>query len=201
MKFVNGINIDNKYNRGFDIQRIPETNNIQITLHDYKFLPIVPSSLRNIKPLTPYCLALTRFINLMNDFALMCQTIILRKHPSSQASVETIIPTGVFSSFHKSKEVCESYNKPPDESTRIKNQITSGIFSPAVSTSDLEGDIALYAGGHKSRRRHRHHRKPVRKTRRGRTQKSKSKSKSKTHRRKCHSRLRVRKHKKYTRKH
>jgi len=49
-------------------------------------------------------------------------------------------------------------------------------------------------GGSKSRRRHRRHRKPVRKTRRGRTRKSKPKSKT-------HRRRRIHKNKKYTRKH
>ena len=177
LKFVNGINIDDEYGRGLDITRIPETNNIQITLHDYKFMPIVPASLRNIKPFSPYCLALTKFINLMKDFALMCQTIILRKHELSKASVETIIPTDMLSSFHKSKEVCENHNK-QDESTRIKNESLIGATIPVESNASTSAsDVALSAGGHKSRRRHRHRRKPVRKTRRGCTQKSKSKSK------------------------
>ena len=59
----------------------------------------------------------------------------------------------------------------------------------------LQSDTPLHAGGSKSRRRHRHRRKPARKTRRGRTRKSKSK----THQHRRHSR--IRKHKKYTRKH
>jgi hypothetical protein len=190
LNFVNGINIDDEYGRGLDITRIPETNNIQITLHDYKFMPIVPASLRNIKPLSPYCLALTKFINLMKDFALMCQTIILSKKPLSQASVETIIPTDMLSSFHKSKQVCESYNK-PDESTRIKNQSLIDATIPVkVTTYSSASDTALTAGGSKSRRRR------ARKTRRGRNRKAKSKTTSKTHRRRRHSR--VRKHKKYT---
>jgi len=59
-------------------------------------------------------------------------------------------------------------------------------------------DVAkVKLGGSKSRRRHSRHRKPVRKTRRGRGRKSKAKPK--THRRRRHSR--ARKHKKYTRKH
>jgi hypothetical protein len=185
LKFVNGINIDDEYGRGLDITRIPETNNIQITLHDYKFIPIVPASLRNIKPFSPYCLALTKFINLMKDFALMCQTIILREHPLSQASVETIIPTGMLSSFHKSKEVCESHNQ----------NLTAGILPHADAASAPTSYVALSAGGHKSRRRHRH-RRHARKTRRGHTRKYKSKTKSKTHRHRRHSR--VRKHKKNT---
>lgn len=53
------------------------------------------------------------------------------------------------------------------------------------------------SGGSKSRRRHR--RKPVRKTRRGRGRKSKAKPK--THRRRHAHHSRIRKHKKYTRKH
>ena len=200
LKFVNGINIDDEYGRGLDITRIPETNNIQITLHDYKFMPIVLASLRNIKPFSPYCLALTKFINLMKDFELMCQTIILRKHELSKASVENIIPTDMLYSFHKSKEVCENHNK-RDESTRIKNESLIGATIPvksnaSISTSDTalpESDIPVSAGGHKSRRRHRHRRKPARKTRHGRTRKSK------TYRRRRHSRVRKSKRNTYTR--
>ena len=120
----------------------------------------------------------------MNDFALMCQTIILSKHPLSEASVTIIIPTDMLSSFHKSKEVCESYNQ----------NLTAGILPHADAASAPTSYVALSAGGHKSRRRHIHWRRRARKTRRGCTQKSKSKSKN--HRRRRHSR--VRKHKKNT---
>ena len=71
--------------------------------------------------------------------------------------------------------------------------IRKGYFNHLVSK---QSDTALSAGGHKSRRRHIHRRKPARKTRRGCTQKSKSKSK--THRRRRHSRVRKSKRNTYT---
>ena len=40
LSFLNGINLHDKYGRGLDITLIPGTNNIQISLHDYKFIPI-----------------------------------------------------------------------------------------------------------------------------------------------------------------
>ena len=190
LSFLNGINLHDKYGRGLDITLIPGTNNIQISLHDYKFIPIIPASLRPIKPFSPYCLALKKFIELMTELASMCQKIILEQHPESQASVTTIIRTGMLSSFHKSKEVCENHNK-PDESTRIKNKSLIDAIMPVESNASTSASgAALSTGGSKSRRRHR--RKPARKTRRGRTRKTKSK----THRRGRHSH--VRKHKKNT---
>ena len=179
LSFLNGINL-NAYGRGLDITRIPQTNSIQITLHDYKHLPITPVSFRQ-KPFSPYCLALIKFIDLMNDLALMCQEIILKEHPDSEASVKTIIPTDMLSSFHKSKQVCESQN---DFNDQIRSKIEQQI--------DLSDTPLPAGGGSKSRRRHR--RKPVRKTRRGRGRKCKSKSK--THR--CRRHSRVRKYKKNT---
>ena len=184
LSFLNGINLHDKYGRGLDITLIPGTNNIQISLHDYKFIPIIPASLRPIKPFSPYCLALKKFIELMTELASMCQKIILEQHPESQASVETIIRTGMLSSFHKSKEVCESQDS-------INDKIRSKLIQSSSSDTPHHA-----GGGSKSRRRHRRHRKPARKTRRGRTRKTKSKSKTKTHRRKRHSR--IRKHKKNT---
>ena len=192
LSFLNGINLHDKYGRGLDITLIPGTNNIQISLHDYKFIPIIPASLRPIKPFSPYCLALKKFVELMDELASMCQKIILEQHPESQASVETIIRTGMLSSFHKSKEVCENHNK-PHESTRIKNKSLIDAITPVESNASTSASgAALSIGGSKSRRRHRRHRKPARKTRRGRIRKSMSK----THRRKRHSR--IRKHKKNT---
>ena len=181
LSFLNGINL-NAYGRGLDIKVIPQTKNIQITLHDYKFIPIVPASFRQIKPFSPYCLALIKFIDLMNDLALMCQEIILKEHPDSEVSVKTIIPTDMLSSFHKSKQVCESQND-----YKIKSKIEQVTQPIGLSDTSLPA-----GGGSKSRRRHR--RKPVRKTRRGRGRKCKSKSK--THR--CRRHSRVRKYKKNT---
>jgi hypothetical protein len=188
LNFLNGINLYDEYGRGLDIKLTPGTNNIEISLHDYKFIPIVPSSLRLIKPFSPYCLALKKFIELMNELASMCQEIILEEAPDSQASVKTIIRTGMLSSFHKSKEVCESQDS---INVTIRDKIRSNL-----TQSSLSDTAPPAGGGSKSRRRHR--RKPARKTHRGHTRKykSKSKSKPKTHRRRRHSR--VRKHKKYT---
>ena len=193
LSFLNGINLYDQYGRGLDIKRTQGTNNIQVSLHDYKFIPIVPESLRE-EPFSPYCLALKKFIELMNKLALMCQQIILEMHPDSQASVETIIPTGMFSSFHKSKEVCESQDSINDTiRDTIRDKIRDKIRSK-LTQSSLSDTAPPAGGGSRSRRRHR--RKPARKTRRGRTRKSKVKSKTKTHRRRRHSR--VRKHKKNT---
>lgn len=88
----------------------------------------------------------------------------------------------------------------PDKlsATMLTNFLESGLPENVYNElpydfSDIgaqqESDTLVEGGGSKSRRRHRRHRKPVRKTRRGR------KSKSKTHIRRS-----TRKHKKYTRK-
>jgi len=73
-----------------------------------------------------------------------------------------------------------------------RNFLESGLPNKVYNSLpyDFTSIIALQAGGSKTRRRHPRHRKPVRKTRRGR------KSKSKTHIRRS-----ARKNKKYTQKH
>jgi hypothetical protein len=81
--------------------------------------------------------------------------------------------------------------------TDCNSQGFESKLQPQPTTYESESDIPVSAGGSKSRR------KPARKTRRGRgrgrSRKPKSNAKSKTHRHRRHSR--VRKHKKYTRKH
>jgi hypothetical protein len=76
-----------------------------------------------------------------------------------------------------------------------------GVKTEPLQISTGYGDTSVSAGGgSKSRRRHRRHAHKTRRGRgRGRSRKPKSNAKSKTHRHRRHSR--VRKHKKYTRKH
>jgi hypothetical protein len=83
------------------------------------------------------------------------------------------------------------------EGTDFNEKLQDAIRKQSLLNKNYSDVAKVKLGGSKSRRRHSRHRKPVRKTRRGRGRKSKAKPK--THRRRRHSR--ARKHKKYTRKH
>jgi uncharacterized protein YkvS len=90
------------------------------------------------------------------------------------------------------KTTCSDVSKVKEGLTGYYKKINKNVsLSTSKNMSNLCADEDTnMSGGSKLRR------KPMRKTRRGRTRKTMSKSKSNTHRRRRHSR--VRKHKKYT---